>query len=118
MIATLRSGNSEQGSLASMAQRPLEQLTFREKIRDCTHRTHELIEHVEQNLVPRIDELQSQLKPPKTGHEDDVTDISVRNLVASTLESQRYGSQMEDEIDAYGNAINAELGNMLNLPST
>lgn len=100
-----------------MPQRPLEQLTFREKIRDCTHRTRELIEHVEQNFVPRIDEILSETKPPKPGHEDELTDVSVRNLVSAVLDSHRYGSELEEQIEAYGKAIDDELAGILNLPN-
>ena len=97
-----------------MAQRPLEQLTFREKIRDYAHRTRELIEHMEQNLVPRVDEILHKTRPR---HEDELTDVSVRNLVSATLESQRYGSQIEEQIEAYGKAIDDELRGILKLPN-
>lgn len=100
-----------------MAQRPLEQLTFREKIRDCAHRSRELVEHMEQNLVPRVDEILHKTRPRRPGHEDDLTDVSVRNLVSATLESHRYGSQIEEQIEAYGKAIDDELNGILNLPN-
>jgi len=93
-----------------MPTRPLDQLTLREKIRDCAHRTRELVEHLEQNLAKNLRELYSKTRSPKSGQEDDLTDVGVRTLVAGVLDSHRYGREhFEDEIEAYGQAINAEL---------
>jgi hypothetical protein len=96
--------------------RPIEQLTFREKIRDCAHRTRELIEHLEQSLLPRIHELQAKCKPPRTAHDEPVPDVTIRSLVASLLDSQRYASQIEDQIEAYSQSIDAELNQIMKTP--
>ena len=99
-----------------MAQRPLEQLTFREKIRDCSHRARELVEHVEQNLVPHLHELHKKTRPHRPGQDEDVSDVTVRTLVAAALESQRYAAQFDDQIEAYGNSIGEELSRILKMP--
>jgi hypothetical protein len=99
-----------------MAQRPLEQLTFREKIRDCSHRARELVEHIDQNLVPHLHELHKRTRPPRTEKDEQITDVTVRNLVAAALESHRYAAQVEDQIEAYGKAIEGELGQILKPP--
>uniref|UniRef100_A0A7C4LNB8 Uncharacterized protein n=1 Tax=Schlesneria paludicola TaxID=360056 RepID=A0A7C4LNB8_9PLAN len=99
-----------------MAPRSLEQMTFREKIRDCAHKTRELIEHLEQGFAPRLQELHAKAKPPRPGHEDDIPDVTIRNLVAAVLESHRYAEQLEEQIEAYGRSIDEELNRMLTTP--
>jgi len=99
-----------------MADRPIEQLTFREKIRDCSHRARELVEHIDQNLVPHLHELHKRTRPPRTDKEEDVTDVTVRNLVAAAMESQQYAGQIEEQIEAYGESIKKELERILKPP--
>lgn len=99
-----------------MVQRSLEQMTFREKIRDCMHKTRELIEHLEQGFTPRLLELHAKAKPPRPGHDDEIPDVTIRNLVAGVLESHQYAAQLEDQIEAYARSIDEELSRMLTTP--
>jgi hypothetical protein len=95
-------------------ERSIERLTFREKIRDETQLVRELVEHVEQSFLPRLSQLETRLSP-RPGHADDeVADISVRNLVSSVLESETYGSALDQRIEVLGQAIVRESQRILN----
>uniref|UniRef100_A0A7C2P2D1 Uncharacterized protein n=1 Tax=Schlesneria paludicola TaxID=360056 RepID=A0A7C2P2D1_9PLAN len=94
--------------------RPIHQLTFREKIRDGAHLARELVEHVELSLLPRLAQLESGLTP-RPGHgDDDIADVTVRNLVASALESEQYATALDARIEALGQAIVQESQRILN----
>ena len=58
--------------------------------------THELVEHLEQNLVPRTHEVHELVKPdsPFNASGGGVPDVTVRSQVATLLESQEFAEQL------------------------
>jgi hypothetical protein len=95
--------------------RPLQELTYREKIRDATHLARELIDHASQAMLPRMSELQTLLKPRKRHkegshqkEEEPIEDLTIRNAAAFMLESESYARQLCDRMDELGTAIVVE----------
>lgn len=93
--------------------RPVQQLTYREKIRDATHLARELIDHAGQSMLPRLAELQSHLAPRSHHSVDDVEDITIRNSANAVLESERYLTQLRSRMEELGLAIVAESNRIL-----
>ncbi|GIX03219.1 MAG: hypothetical protein KatS3mg113_0225 [Planctomycetaceae bacterium] len=94
--------------------RSLDQLSFREKLRDAEHRVRDMIDHLEQGLLPRLQQAQQVCRPYKPGEENDVSDITVRNTVASLLEAYRYAAELQEQLDQYAQAIDKELSTIFN----
>ncbi len=85
-----------------MDPRKIAELTMREKIRDGQHLAREMHEHLTQNLLPKIVELNSVCIPEA---EERIADVTIRNQVTTVLESERFLAQKEAEIAAYATAI-------------
>ena len=79
--------------------------------------THELIEHLEQNLVPRTHEVHELVKPdsPFNTSGASVQDVTVRSQVATLLESQNFAEQLfmktRQHLEAIDESISADSGN-------
>ena len=85
--------------------RPVQQLTYREKVRDATHLVRELIDHVGQSTLPRLAELQAHLAPRTHHGPDEVEDVTIRNSAGVVLDSEKYAAQLSARMDELGQAI-------------
>lgn len=94
-------------------QRKIESLTYREKLRDGAHLTRELIEHFSQSLEPKIQRIKTVVRTRSQPGEDDVPDVTVRNLVATVMESERFASELCERLEEYSRAIVSESENIL-----
>jgi len=94
--------------------RKIETLTFRDKIRDCNTLTRELLEHLDQAVVPKIQRIKDDVRSRSQAHDDELSDVTVRNLVAVVLEGERFTSELCDRIEQYGRAIVSEAYQILN----
>jgi hypothetical protein len=93
------------GPLLMAKDRPVQQLTYREKVRDATHLVRELIDHVGQSTLPRLAELQSQLAPRVHHAPEEVEDVTLRNSAAAVLESEHYAARLSGRMEELGEAI-------------
>ncbi len=87
-----------------MEPEKIAQLTIREKLRDCEHLARDLGEHLQQNFLPKITELQS-LAVPNLQQEERVADISIRNSAQAVLESERFTARLDEDLIAYAKSI-------------
>lgn len=94
-------------------QRKIESLTYREKLRDGAHLTRELIEHFSQSLEPKIQRIKTVVRTRSQPGEDDVADVTVRNLVSTVMESERFASELCERLEEYSRAIVSESENIL-----
>lgn len=74
--------------------------------------TRELIDHLEQNLVPRTKEVHDLVKPdsPFNTYGAGVQDVTVRNQVATLLESQEFTEQLFLKTRQYLDKIDQSIG--------
>ncbi|MDZ4683735.1 MAG: hypothetical protein SH850_01520 [Planctomycetaceae bacterium] len=93
--------------------RPIQQLTYREKIRDATQLSRELIDHVGQSLLPRIAQLQSQLTHKPHHNDEPIEDVTIRSTAATVLDSERYADQLIRRLEELGEAIVQESNQIL-----
>ena len=73
---------------------------------------HELIDHLEQNLVPRTREVHELVKPdsPFNTSGAGVQDVTVRSQVAKLLESQEFAEQLFLKTRQYLETIDQSIG--------
>ncbi|MGZ0166558.1 MAG: hypothetical protein ACKVII_21745 [Planctomycetales bacterium] len=74
--------------------------------------THELIEHLEQNLVPKTKEVHELVKPDSPFNQSGVgvQDVTVRSQVANLLESQEFAEQLFLKTRQHLEAIDQSIG--------
>lgn len=74
--------------------------------------THELIEHLEQNLVPRTREVHELVKPDSPFNKSGagVQDVTVRSQVATLLESQEFAERLFLKTREYLETIDESIG--------
>ena len=87
-----------------MEPEKIAQLTIREKLRDCERLTRDLGEHLQQNFLPKITELQG-LAVPNLQQEERIADISVRNSAQAVLESEQFTARLDEGLIAFAKAI-------------
>lgn len=92
-----------------MATRSIQQLTFREKIRDSAQIIRELVEHLERGFLPKVGELQGKVKVRPGVVDDFVPDVTIRSLAAEVLESERFTAQVDERLGEYGASIVEEV---------
>ena len=89
-----------------MAETPLKELTLREMLADAEQLTRELIEHLDQNFIPRAHALRKLVRPVVgSSVNEEVEDISVRDTVIRTLKSEEYTEELYEKIRQYCAAI-------------
>ncbi len=87
-----------------MDERKLALLTLREKVRDSQHLARDLHEHMVQNFLPKVAELLT-VSTPQPDAEERISDVTIRNQVATVLESERFMAQKEADLTAYAQAL-------------
>ncbi len=92
----------------------MDSLTYREKIRDCAHLTRELVEHLELAVVPKVDRIKNVIRVRNSPVDDDIPDVTVRNLVATLLESEDFAAGLLQRLDEYSQAIVRESEDVMN----
>lgn len=78
--------------------------------------TRELIDHLEQNLIPRTKEVHDLVKPdsPFSASGADVQDVTVRNQVSTLLESQEFAEKLFVKTRQNLEAIDESIGGTSN----
>lgn len=92
----------------------LENVPLRDICKEAERLTRELIDHLENNLVPRSRELHELVKPDSPFNETGtgVQDITVRNQASTLLESQEFTEQLFLKTRQYLKAIDQQVGAM------
>jgi hypothetical protein len=89
-----------------MADTPLKEMTLREMLADAEHLTRELIEHLDQNFIPRAHALRKLVRPiVGSSVNEEVEDISVRDMVIRTLKSEEFTEELYEKNSQYCAAI-------------
>ena len=87
-----------------MAERPISQQTLREQFTHAEQLTKELIDHLEHNLLPKINDLRKLVSAELKG-ESVNEDITVRNHASKVLESLSFTDDVGDKMTAYFTSI-------------
>ena len=92
----------------------LETLPLREVCKEAERLTRELVDHLENNLIPRTRELHELVKPdsPFNTSGGTVKDVTVRNQAANLLESQDFTEQLFLKTRQYLETIDRDISAM------
>lgn len=92
----------------------LSNLPLRDVCKEAERLTRELVDHLENNLIPRTRELHELVKPDSAfdTSEGSVKDVTVRNQAANLLESQEFTEQLFVKTRQYFETIDQSVGNM------
>ena len=91
----------------------LSDLPLRDVCKEAERLTRELVDHLENNLIPRTRELHELVKPDSIESSGDgVKDVTVRNQAANLLESQDFTEQLFSKTRQYFETIDQSVGNM------
>lgn len=91
----------------------LDNLPLREKLKDLEKLTRELIDHLGRGFIPRSQSLKRLAR--KANHPDQrdlVSDVAVRDAVASALKSDEYTRELCDKTRDYLRSIRADIEDM------
>ena len=97
-----------------MAERPVGQLTLREKFKAAEKLSRELTEHLEQGFIPKVHELMRLVEPLRTGgFAGDVQDVTVRNHSSAALESENYTDQLCQKLEELCSGIQRDVSRIV-----
>jgi len=86
--------------------RPIEQLTLREKFSDVEFLVRELTEHLEQSFRPRIRAIEELVKPElRAADREAIPDLTVRSRTAALLGSDDFTQTLFSRLECYLKAI-------------
>lgn len=89
-----------------MDNRPIEQLTLREKFSDVEFLVRELTEHLEQSFVPRAKAVEELVKPDlRPADRDAIPDSTVRSRMTVLLGSDDFTQTLFSRLECYLKAI-------------
>lgn len=85
-------------------------LPLREKFTNAERLTRELIEHLEQGFLPKLQQLR---RVARKDEEEGVTDKSVRDQCAQLLKSDDFTEKLTSDLQDYLDSISAEMKPMV-----
>ena len=92
-----------------MADRPIEQLTLREKFTDAERLLRELIDHLEKGFLPKLYELQKLVRVSASQSADEpIEDLTVYTHAENVLESEQFTLKMYQRLHSLLESINAD----------
>ena len=90
----------------TMPETPLKDMTLREMLADVEQLTRELIEHLDQDFIPKAHALRRLVRPTASGSvNEEVQDISVRDTAIRVLKSEEFTKELYEKISQYCAAI-------------
>ena len=103
LAATRRKARSKE---VNMPETLLKEMTLREMLADAEQLTRELIEHLDQNFVPKAHALRKLVRPiVGSSVNEEVEDISVRDTAIRVLKSEEFTEELCEKISQYCAAI-------------
>lgn len=84
----------------------ISQLPLRDKFTSAERLTRELIDHLEQGFLPRIQQVRRVCRKDES---DGVTDKTVRHECSRLIESDKFTQKLTDELQALLDGIASEM---------
>ena len=90
--------------------RPLDDLTLRDKCREAQRIVREMIDHLDQALLPKVKNLRKLARAREAGYDPaSVRDVTIRAQAASLLDAAQYLIKLDDESKLFLNALATEV---------
>jgi len=97
-----------------VAERPFDQLTLREQFTHCDHLLRELVDHLEQSFLPKIQKLDESVQPLTNPSDPNaVPNFTIRNQVAAILSSDDFAQALHKKLQEYLKVIEQSAGRAL-----
>lgn len=95
--------------------RSIESMTLRDKCREANRVIRELIDHLDQGFLPKVQELQrlSRAREPKFDPSQ-IRDVTIRTHAAAILEAEHYTIKLDEEAKQLFTAIAREVDQVVN----
>ena len=98
-----------------MSDDRLNNLPLREKLTDLEKLTRETIDHLGKGFIPKSQTLKRLArKANHPDHRDTISDVAVRDAVASVLKSDEYARELCEKTQKYLRSIQADVDQMFN----
>ena len=85
-----------------MAKHSLEDMSLRDLVKNSERMTQELIDHLEQNFLPQVEELRQLVKS-----QGNIADLTVRQQADKVLSSENYTAELFEKLNKHLGAITA-----------
>lgn len=94
--------------------RAVEGLTLRDKCREANRILRELIDHLDQGFLPKVENLRRLARSREQGYDPAlVRDVTIRNHASTLLEAEQYTLRLDEEFKQYFNAIAEEVDQLV-----
>lgn len=95
--------------------RSIEGMTLRDKCREANRLVRELIDHLDQGFLPKVQELQKAARGREPKYDPaQIRDVTIRTHAAAILEAEQYTIKLDEEARLLFTAIDREVDQMVN----
>ena len=95
-----------------MAERPLEALTPREKFTEAARSVRELLEHLEQAVLPKVQDFRQKTRWEEN-NPSQVTDLTIRKLAEELIRRDDYTRRVCDRLSPIMESLAKDLKNIM-----
>ena len=95
-------------------ERPIEQQTLREMLTNSERLARELIEHLEQGFLPKVQRLNELLHVPEDAEGGMVRDVTIRTQATTVLETDQFSQEMIEKMEQYLAALDNAITKHIN----
>jgi len=90
-------------------------MTLREMLTDAERITHDLVDHLDKNFIPRSRQLAQLVAPTESeSFVGDIADITVRNHASKLVDSEDFTEQLYEKLAKYCHSIDGSASRILN----
>jgi len=95
--------------------RSLEGMTLRDKCREANRVVRELIDHLDQGFLPKVQAMQKLARGREAKFDpSQIRDVTIRTHAASILEAENYTAKLDEEAKQLFTAIAREVEQVVN----
>lgn len=95
--------------------RSIESMTLRDKCREANRVIRELIDHLDQGFLPKVQELQRLSRAREQKFDpSQIRDVTIRTHAAAILEAEQYTIKLDEEAKQLFTAIAREVDHVVN----
>lgn len=98
--------------------RSIDGKTLRDKCRDANRVVREIIDHLENGILPKLNSLKKLARSREQGFDpSSVRDVTIRTHAAAILEAEQYSIKLDEESKALLSAIATEVEHLVDTGS-
>lgn len=86
-----------------------ESMTLRQKMTEGEHLARELIQHLEQGFLPKVQHVRRLTRPHPEAGEEELRDVTLRNAVGEVLASDDFTRQLSQKVRLFAASIEADV---------